>query len=151
MKEFKFKTRRAARVDVPGYTPPRKVAEPAIDLSTVSIQGKTPDSQQEWWCAQWLDRKKLTYEYQYTVFGGGPEYFYNIDFVVKTVPLWTMLELLGNHWHTDQLGQDDRLRELKIENAMRAVAKIPMSSIQAEDMVNRETVEAALERIFREV
>lgn len=149
MPEFKFKTRRPTRSDVPGYTPPRKKAEPPVDLSSVSIQGKTPDSQQEWWASQWLDRKRLSYDYQYRAFGGGPEYFYDIDFLVHTVPLYTIVELLGNHWHTDTLGQDDRLRQLRIEEAMRDIAKIPIQFIEAEDMLNREGVERRLEEIFR--
>jgi hypothetical protein len=113
------------------------------------IQGKTPDSKEEWWVSQWLDRKRYRYEYQYVVFAGA-DHFYKLDFLVYTVPLYTMVEPLGNHWHTDRLGQDDRLRQLKIEDAMRPVAKIPIQFIAVEDMVNRESVEAACERIFRE-
>lgn len=143
---FKFKTRRPARIDVPNVIP-RKQAAPPEPVG--QIQGITPDSQQEWWVSQWLDRKKLDYKYQYLVFPG-VEDFYHIDFVIYTVPLWTMLELNGGHWHYGELGQDDRLRELKIEDAMRDKAKIPIRFLWADDMMTHETVYAALERIFRE-
>jgi len=146
MPEFKFKTRRPARVDVKIIRPPRIAA--AVEPVGL-IQGITPDSQQEWWVAGWLDRKGLAYKYQYLVFPG-VEDFYHIDFVVYTVPLWTMLELNGGHWHYGELGQDDRLRELKIEDAMRDKAKIPIRFLWAPDMMTRETVYAGLERIFRE-
>lgn len=144
--EFKWKTRKASRIDVPQVFPV-KAAEPVEQIGL--IQGQIPDSKEEWWVSLWLDRKKYSYEYQYVVFAGA-DHFYRLDFLVYTVPLYTMLEPLGKHWHTDRLGQDDRFRQVKIESAMRDVAKIPIQFITVEDMVNRESVEAALERIFRE-
>lgn len=144
---MKFATRPARRIDVPAYSPERaRVPEEIPGL----IQGIQADSKEEWWVSLWLERKRLRYQYQYRVTSGGPEYFYKLDFLVYTVPLWTMVEPLGNHWHTDRLGQDDRKRQIEIENAMRSVAKIPIQFITVEDMINRETVEARLERIFRE-
>jgi len=143
---FKFKTRRARRIDVPNSNPPRQAAAPEpVGL----VQGITPDSQQEYWVSLWLDRKDLGYKFQYLVFPGAED-FYNIDFLVYTVPLATMLELNGGHWHYGELGQDDRLRQIKIEDAMRDIAKIPMRFLWADDMMTHETVNAALERMFRE-
>lgn len=147
---FHFKTSsspRKIRIDTRANKPPRPPVEPAPQL--FPIQGIMPDSKEEFWCALWLDGKKLAYKFQYRVFGG-PKYFYNIDFVIYTVPLWTMLEIYGNHWHTDTLGRDDKKRQTDIENSMRDVAKIPMRFLMADDLINRETEEAALERMFRE-
>lgn len=104
-------------------------------------------SKEEYWVSVWLDRRRLGYKYQYTIFAGA-DHFYKLDFLVYTVPLFTMVEPLGNHWHTDRLGQDDRLRQLRIESAMKDRARIPIRFINVEDMLNRDTVEAALERIF---
>ena len=146
MTGFKFKSGRARPVEVKRFTI-RKAA--AVVEPVGKIQGITPDSQQEWWVSQWLDRKPLSYKYQYLVFPGVEDY-YHIDFVVYTVPLWTMLELNGGHWHYGELGQDDRLREIKIEDSMRDVAKIPIRFLWAPDMMTHETVYAALERLFRE-
>ena len=112
------------------------------------IQGKTPDSRQEYWASQWLEYKKLPYQYQYRAFAGA-KYFYDIDFMVWTRPLATMIELNGGFWHYAELGQDDRKRQLEIEDAMRDIAKIPIQFLWAEDMISRETVELGLERIFR--
>ena len=143
-KTFRFKTRKTRRVEVDPYSPPREAeAQEVIGL----IQGQIPMSKEEWWVSQWLDRKRYQYKYQYNVFGGA-DHFYKLDFLVYTVPLYTMVEPLGNHWHTDRLGQDDRFRQLQIENALRDIARIPIRFIDVEDMLNRATVEAALERIF---
>jgi hypothetical protein len=145
-KEFKFKTRRPARVELHPYDPPRQSESDAVPPG-YRIQGQIPMSKEEYWVSVWLDKKHMGYEYQRNVFGGG-DHFFKLDFLVYTVPLYTMLEPLGNHWHTDRLGQDDRLRQVLIENALRDIAKIPMQFIHVEDMLNRQTVEAALERIF---
>jgi hypothetical protein len=139
-----FKTSRPRAVEIDAYSPPRVgEAEEVIGL----IQGQIPMSKEEWWVSQWLDRRRYGYKYQHVIFAGA-DHFYKLDFLVYTVPLATMVEPLGNHWHTDKLGQDDRQRQLEIESAMRDIAKIPIRFIDVEDMINRETVEAALERIF---
>jgi len=70
--------------------------------------GQVPDSVWEWWVAKGLDRLKLRYHYQYAVFGGNVRGGYKIDFLVYTQPLYTMLEPMGDHWHTEQLAADDR-------------------------------------------
>ncbi len=141
---MKFKTRRPARVDVPNFEIRQATPDEVIGL----IQGRVPMSKEEWWVSRWLDRKRMTYDYQYTVFAGA-KHFYNLDFLVHTVPLYTMVEPLGAHWHTDRLGQDDRIRQIKIENALRDIAKTPIQFIMVEDMINRDAVEARLERIFQ--
>lgn len=144
---MKFKTRRPSVIDVPPYTPPRESkADDAVPPGT-TIQGQIPMSKEEWWVSVWLDRKKLGYKYQYIV-NGGADHFYKLDFLVYTLPLYTMVEPLGNHWHTDALGQDDRQRQLIIENELRPIARIPMQFIAVEDMINRESVEARLAEIF---
>lgn len=144
---MKFKTRTPARHEVIPYDlNPRASQDDAVPPGT-TIQGQIPMSKEEWWVSQWLDRRRYSYEYQHVVFAGA-DHFYKIDFVVHTAPLYTMVEPLGNHWHTDRLGQDDRLRQLRIENEMRSIAKLPMQFINVEDMIDRQSVEAALERIF---
>jgi hypothetical protein len=144
---FKFKTRRPRPIEVQRYPIPRESQPDNAVPPGARIQGRIPMSKEEWWVSLWLDRKQYSYDYQYNVFGGG-DHFYNLDFLVHTVPLYTMVEPLGNYWHTDRLGQDDRLRQLRIETALRDIAKLPMQFINVEDMISRDTVEAALERIF---
>ena len=144
---FQFKTTRtrSRRVEVETYTPPRPAAaEEAIG----KIQGITPDSRQEYWAGVWLEAKKIDFKFQYRAFAGA-KYFYDIDFMVYTRPLATMIELNGGFWHEGELGADDRKRQLEIEDAMRDIAKIPIQFLWADDMISRETVEQAMERIFR--
>lgn len=143
---YKFKTpRKPAKTET--FAIPREPKEPVF---IAPVQGIMPDSQQEYWFAVWLDRKRLAYKFQYLVFPGAKHY-YNIDFVVYTVPLWTMVELNGGFWHYGELGQDDKLRQLRIEAHMQSIAKTPIEFLWAPDMINRETVEAAGERIFPNV
>lgn len=142
---FKFSTRKVRAPEIRPYNPPRP-GEPEEVIGL--IQGQIPMSKEEWWVSQWLDRREYDYKYQHVIFAGA-DHFYKLDFLVYTVPLYTMVEPLGNHWHTDRLGQDDRKRQLEIESVMRPVAKIPIQFIDVEDMLNRDTVEAALEKIFR--
>jgi hypothetical protein len=143
---MKFSKKKPAKVELHAYAPPRPSQSDEVPPGYL-IQGQVPMSKEEYWVAEWLMLKRRSFKYQHVVFAGA-DHFYKLDFLVYTVPLWTMVEPLGNHWHTDVLGQDDRLRQLRIENEMRGVAKIPIQFIKVEDMLNRGTVEAALERIF---
>lgn len=142
---FKFKTSRArrAQVEAPALPRPRKVEEP-IGL----VQGQIPDSKEEYWCSVWLEEKRLDYHYQWRVFSGSQKYFYDIDFLVWTRPLATMIEINGAHWHDGERGADDRKRQIEIEDQMRDIAKIPIQFLWAGDLVDRDSLEAALERIF---
>lgn len=144
---MKFKTSKPRRAQIDAPPRPTKTKEVAY---IAPVQGVMPDSQQEYWFAMWLERRNMDYKFQYLVFPGA-KHFYNIDFVVYTVPLWTMVELNGGFWHYGELGVDDRLRQIRIEDHMRDRAKIPIRFLWREDMINRETVEAAGERIFRSV
>lgn len=145
---YVFKVRKARR-SLPKEYPQPKAPKP-IDEAIGTIQGIVPDSKEEWWAALWLQRKHYSFQYQYVVNPGAARGFYRIDFLVLTRPLATMVELNGGHWHDGELGQDDRLRQIIIEDAMRDIARIPEQIIWADDMLNREALEAALERIFRQ-
>jgi hypothetical protein len=63
-----------------------------------------------------------------------------VDFVVMTVPLATMVEPIGNHWHTGELGADDKKRQADVEDAMRDIAKTPILNLWIPDMLNAERV-----------
>lgn len=135
---------------------PRKSGRPKLEMLPQDekppeepiglIQGKVPDSKQEWWIAQALDRLKLPYTYQYPVFGGRQRGGYMIDFVVHTVPLMTMVEPVGNHWHTGELGADDRKRQADIEEAMRDTCRSPILLLWIPDLLDLETVFQKLQR-----
>lgn len=79
------------------------------------IQGKTPDSKEEVWVAQALDRLKLSYIFQFEIFGGTRvRGGILIDFLVFA-PFATPVEVLGEYWHTGELGADDKFRQAIIE------------------------------------
>jgi hypothetical protein len=141
---YKFPTRRrSAKPLLDALPKPKAVEEEPIGL----IQGQTPDSKEEWWIARALDRLKLSYTYQYPVNGGRARGGYMIDFVVHTVPLWTMVEPVGNHWHTGELGADDKKRQADVESLMQDVARTPILNLWIPDLTDRETV---FQRIARE-
>jgi hypothetical protein len=141
---YKFPTRRRSAKPLLEKLPkPKAVEEEPIGL----IQGQTPDSKEDWWIARALDRLKLSYTYQYPVNGGRARGGYMIDFVVHTVPLWTMVEPVGNHWHTGELGADDKKRQADVESLMQDVARTPILNLWIPDLTDRETV---FQRIARE-
>lgn len=133
---YKFKTKRRAKpkLETPSYE--QKAQEEPIGL----IQGQTPDSKQEWWIARALDRLKLPYTYQYPVQGGRQRGGYMVDFVVHTVPLATMVEPVGNHWHTGELGADDKKRQADIESLMQDICKTPIVLLWIPDLLDEDTV-----------
>jgi hypothetical protein len=139
---YKFKTRRQAKpkLETPNYE--QKAQEEPIGI----IQGKVPDSKQEWWIAKALDSLKLPYTYQYPVNGGRQRGGYMIDFVIHTVPLATMVEPVGNHWHTGELGADDKKRQADIEMLMQDICKTPIVLLWIPDLLDEDTVLKKLRR-----
>jgi hypothetical protein len=141
---YKFPTRRRAAKPLLDKLPkPKAVEEEPIGL----IQGQTPDSKEEWWISRALDRLKLSYTYQYPINGGRQRGGYLIDFLVHTVPLATIIEPIGNHWHTGELGADDKKRQADVENIMKDIARVPMTNLWIPDLLDAETV---FQRIVRE-
>lgn len=128
---------------------PRRSARPKLeklptdevpeDEPMGTIQGKVPDSKEEWWVSRALDRLGLPYTYQYPINGGRQRGGYMIDFLVHTVPLATMIEPVGNHWHTGELGADDKKRQADVENIMRDIAKTPILNLWIPDLIDQET------------
>jgi hypothetical protein len=78
------------------------------------IQGKTPDSINEVYIAQALDKLKIDYIFQAMPFGVGVAGAFIVDFVVFN-PFETPVEIYGRYWHTGQLGADDALRLAIVE------------------------------------
>jgi hypothetical protein len=103
------------------------------------VQGQIPDSIQEWWVAKALNRIGVPYIYQYPLNGGRVRGGYLIDFVVQTVPLATMIEPAGNHWHTGELSADDKKRQADIESLMADTCRIPIGILWIPDLLDEET------------
>lgn len=79
-----------------------------------AIQGKRPDSKEEVWVAQALDRLKLRYIFQYELITAGLRGGIIIDFLVLS-PFSIPIEIMGEYWHTGEMGADDKLRQAIIE------------------------------------
>ena len=80
------------------------------------VQGKSA-SAEEGRVAQALDKLGHSYDFQYQVFTiTGVKGAYVLDFLVfTTVPFSTPLEVLGEYWHSGEMGRDDQLRMERIE------------------------------------
>lgn len=132
---YKFPTARRGKPKLDTLAKEGEVEEP---IGT--IQGQTPDSKEEWWISKALDRLGISYTYQYPVGGGRTRGGYLVDFVVHTVPLATMIEPVGNHWHTGELGSDDLKRQADVEAAMQDFCRIPIVNLWIPDLINEDTV-----------
>lgn len=133
---YKFPTRRKKK---PNLEKP-VIEENNTDDQIGYIQGQVPDSKEEWWISKALDRMGLSYTYQYPVNGGRERGGYLIDFLVHTVPLATMIEPVGNHWHTGELGADDKKRQADVENVMQDIARTPILNLWIPDLINEDAV-----------
>jgi hypothetical protein len=144
MMYYKFPSKRVRKPLLETLPKDDEAEEEPIGL----IQGQVPDSKEEWWISKALDRLGLSYTYQYPVQGGRTRGGYMIDFVVHTVPLATMIEPIGNHWHTGELGSDDKKRQADVEELMRDICRTPILNLWIPDLTDPETV---FTRIAREL
>ena len=80
------------------------------------IQGKTPESVQEWRFAKALDRKKLRYRYQVQL-RSSPliRGAIILDFEVWS-PFPIPCPIQGSHWHKGQIDEEDRLQFAFLRN-----------------------------------
>jgi len=107
------------------------------------IQNKRPDSKEEVWVAMALDRLKMPYIYQFDLFGTGSERgSIKLDFLVLR-PFSIDLEVQGEHWHTGQLGADDRLRKAIIE-----AEGIPVEYLWAVDLPTPDATYSKVRNLF---
>lgn len=134
---YKFPTKRRSRK--PLFEKPTLEEKPHEETRGI-VQGQVVDSKEELWVAHALDKIGIPYTYQYPVQGGRQRGGYMIDFVVHTVPLATMIEPIGNHWHTGELGADDKKRQADIESIMADTCRIPLVNLWIPDLIDEDTV-----------
>jgi hypothetical protein len=84
-----------------------------------TIQGRTPDSQNEVNVAMALEQLDLDYIYQYWVGSARMPGSIEIDFLVMTKPKPTPLWVHGEYWHTGRHGIEDELQEAIIASRTR--------------------------------
>lgn len=132
---YKFPTGRTGRPKLERLRDTREIEKP-IGL----IQGQVPDSKEEWWLAKAGNQLGIRYDYQFPVQGGRVRGGYLVDFVFYTTPLATMVEPIGNHWHTGELGADDLKRQADIEAIMQSFCRIPIVNLWIPDLLDEQTV-----------
>ena len=73
------------------------------------IQGKVPDSINEWYVSRALDKLQVEYIYQYSIYGGTSlRGGIVVDFVVYN-PKAQPVEIQGGYWHSERMAPEDRL------------------------------------------
>ena len=82
-------------------------SEPAGD----EVQGQDA-SDLEWRVAIALDKLKIPYMFQYSLFGGSTRRGgVIIDFLAILPPLSVPIEVMSGYWHRSSMGAEDRLKE----------------------------------------
>ena len=103
---------------------------PAIDPvgAVKPIQGKTPDSIEEYRMSVALDKAGLKYDFQYPVAGGSRlRGGTTIDFLVHTAPLYTPLFVDGEYWHGGRQADQDAILRAKLVRVFRGAVRNPVS------------------------
>jgi len=102
------------------------IEEKEPEVIVQPIQGKMPDSKEEYYVAMALYRLGHSFIYQYQVFGGravrGGQI---VDFlVVTTVPFSTIIQVYGKYWHSGEMGSEDRFKLAQLEHEFAGQAEI---------------------------
>ena len=84
-----------------------------------TIHGQTAASVNEYNVAMALDRFGLDYEYQYFFGLARIKGFQIIDFLVKTDPKPTPLNVQGTYWHTGRYAREEQIKVLALNSRMR--------------------------------
>lgn len=105
------------------------------------IQGKQPDSKEEVWVAMALDKLKMPYIYQFELIGARLRGGILIDFLVLN-PFGTPVEVMGEYWHTGEMGSDDMFRQAIIEQMIGR----PVVNLWTQDLIDPETTYSVVRR-----
>lgn len=104
---------------------------PAVDPIGVvkPIQGKMPDSVEEYRFSISLEKLDLRYDFQVPVFGGRSRRGGTIiDFVVDTAPLKTPVFIDGGYFHNQATAaKQDEIIRARIRQAFRGTLRDPVS------------------------
>ena len=94
--------------------------------------------------ARALDKLKIRYDFQYELFGGRGRLGGSIlDFLVKTVPLSTPLEVNSNYWHRPTINEDQKILEAML---FQLGGFNPLVVLWDADLVDDDTTLASLRR-----
>lgn len=102
------------------------------------IQGKTPDSLDEWHMAIALSQEGLGYTYQVPVFGGRTVRGGTIiDFLVSLNPWPQPIFVDPSYWHSNQVSAEDQLKRARLDATN---WYLPHLSIMANDLVSIDSI-----------
>ena len=90
------------------------------------IQGKSPDSWNEYYVALALEKLELPYIYQFEIFGGHLRGGVILDFLVLTHPLSTPIFVNGLYWHKGKRAAVDEYQQSIIKIAFRGEINEPV-------------------------
>ena len=85
------------------------------------IHGQTAASVNEYNVAMALEHFDLDYEYQYFFGLARIKGFQIIDFLVKTDPKPTPLNVQGTYWHTGRYAREEQIKVLALNSRMRRI------------------------------
>ncbi len=118
----------------------------AIDDEAVGqIQGQDPDSVEEWRVAQSLSRFRIPFDFKFEIFDSSVRGGIVLDFLVKTRPLSTPLEVYGQYWHKGERSSKERIRDVIIEDYFRGNS-LPLLIFFASDLQTQEMADAKVRR-----
>lgn len=79
------------------------------------IQGKQPDSKEEYWVAMALERLRIKYLFQFDLVEPRIRGGITIDFLIL-FPFGIPMEIMGEYWHPGEMEASERFRQNEIEN-----------------------------------
>lgn len=101
-----------------GKAPEPKFVKQAKDDSVEeekTIQGRPAGSTEEWYVSRALEALGYDYSYQVPMFGGNVVRGGTIvDFLVNTAPMYTVIRVMGEYWHSGRQSVEDELLREKI-------------------------------------
>ena len=124
------------------YVPEERVEE-QIGL----IQGRVPQSKEEWWVAKALWRLKEEFIYQFEFFGGHIRGGQILDFLVHTVPFKTALDVKGEYWHRNEMTSEVRFNLFLLEAELHGWAVLEV--LWGKDLPNEEETYLKVRDVLR--
>ena len=109
------------------------------------IQGQTPGSTEEWRVAKALWRFEIPFIYQFEIFDSSVRGGIVLDFLVRTRPLSTPLEVYGRYWHRGERSSEERLRDAIIADYFRGKS-LPLLIFFAADLQDQDMADAKVRR-----
>ena len=118
----RFKTtRKGATYKAPALQFEEKEPEPLVK----PIQGRMPDSKEEFYVAMALYKLGHSFIYQYQVFGGHVRGGQIVDFLVRTtIPRATLIQVYGKYWHSGEMGSEDKFKLAQLEHEFAGQADV---------------------------